>query len=91
MEFLPDFFAAFSDDVCCPDNVHEHNPESKLTSESMRFENIKHFCRNKVHSVSAADIEQEAEPETDDVPGFEVTSEAFRPDTDGIEHERKSD
>lgn len=40
-----------------------------------------------MHCVSAADVEEKSEPETDDVPGFEVAGETLRPDSDGIENE----
>ena len=63
-------FAAIFRDPARPERVREHEPDGDLTREGVRFKKIERTFGDEMHGISAGEVEEEANPECNDVPGL---------------------
>ena len=86
MEFPDAFFLFGEQHNRCPDRVaeHEHNGQGACDAVEIEFQS----AGDVGHEGGAGGVEDKADPEQQQMPGFQASGEFLAPDPNGIEKQR---
>jgi hypothetical protein len=71
--------------------MSKHEPDCKLSRERMKVKDVEWSLCHLAHGHGSQDIKSKPAPEDDNMPGFQVAGNPFRPDPRSVENKGEGD